>query len=80
MGGEFSNWSSHIGDLKYKKKLSIKEYVIKSKSKLIFLLMVIILGVIISSITPYLYGKIIDYIVNGDLKSIKNLLFVNGEN
>lgn len=75
MGGEFSNWSSHIGDLKYKKKLSIKEYVIKSKSKLIFLLMVIILGVIISSITPYLYGKIIDYIVNGDLKSIKNLLF-----
>ena len=75
MGGEFSNWSSHIGDLKYNKKLSIKEYVIKSKSKLIFLLMVIILGVIISSITPYLYGKIIDYIVKGDLKSIKNFLF-----
>lgn len=54
----------------------IKEYLLKYKFLFGILLLVIILGIIIDSISPYIYGKTIDSIIQKDITEVKVNLFI----
>ncbi len=54
----------------------IKEYLLKYKFLFGILLLVIILGIIMDSISPYIYGKTIDSIIQKDITEVKVNLFI----
>lgn len=52
----------------------IKNYFINRKKSILILLVIIILGIVLSSITPYLYGVILDNVVQGNVERIRVLV------
>lgn len=52
----------------------IKGYFINRKKSILVLLVIIVLGIILGSITPYLYGVILDNVVQGNIERIRVLV------
>ena len=52
----------------------IKGYFINRKKSIRILLVIIVLGIILGSITPYLYGVILDNVVQGNIAKIRVLV------
>lgn len=66
-----------MSDSKVKRHKVIYGKYFKNKARFLFLLItIIIIGVAIGNLSPYLFGKIIDFIISNDLKSLKYYLIL----
>lgn len=76
MGNRFSIWCSNSGDITKRVFKFINRYFYHKKGKVVILFLVIIIGILINGITPYLYGNIIDNIVSGKIFEVKRILIM----
>lgn len=63
------DWSEH--------KKIIDEFILPQKKKIIYLIIVILLGIIASMAIPYVFGKIIDLIVIKDLQLVLKFILIS---
>lgn len=63
------DWSEH--------KKIIDKFILPQKKKIIYLIIVILLGIIASMAIPYLFGKIIDLIVIKDLQLVLKFIIIS---
>lgn len=58
-------------------KKIIDKFILPQKKKIIFLIIVILLGIIANMAIPYIFGKIIDLIVIKDLKLVSKFILIS---
>lgn len=58
-------------------KKIIDEFILPQKKKIIYLIIVILLGIIASMAIPYIFGKIIDLIVIKDLQLVSKFILIS---
>ncbi len=58
-------------------KKIIYKFILPQKKKIIYLIVVILLGIIASMAIPYIFGKIIDLIVIKDLQLVSEFIFIS---
>ena len=58
-------------------KKIIDEFILPQKKKIIYLIIVILLGIIASMAIPYVFGKIIDLIVIKDLQLVLKFILIS---
>ena len=63
------NWREH--------KIIIDKFILSQKKKIIYLIIVILLGIIASMAIPYVFGKIIDLIVIKDLQLVLRFILIS---
>lgn len=63
------DWSEH--------KKIIDKFILPQKKKIIYLIIVILLGIIASMAIPYVFGKIIDLIVIKDLQLVSKFILIS---
>lgn len=63
------DWSEH--------KKIIDKFILPQKKKIIYLIIVILLGIIASMAIPYIFGKIIDLIVIKDLQLVSKFILIS---
>lgn len=63
------DWSEH--------KKIIDKFILPQKKKIIYLIIVILLGIIASMAIPYIFGKIIDLIVMKDLQIVSKFILIS---
>lgn len=63
------DWSEH--------KKIIDKFILPQKKKIIFLIIVILLGIIANMAIPYIFGKIIDLIVIKDLQLVSKFILIS---
>ncbi|HGI4553467.1 TPA: ABC transporter transmembrane domain-containing protein [Streptococcus agalactiae] len=63
------NWREH--------KIIIDKFILSQKKKIIYLIIVILLGIIASMAIPYIFGKIIDLIVIKDLQLVLKFILIS---
>src|SRR5690625_5016559 len=63
------DWSEH--------KKIIDKFILPQKKKIIYLILIILLGIIASIVIPYLFRKIIDLIVIKDLQLVLKFIIIS---
>ena len=63
------DWSEH--------KKIIDKFILPQKKKIIYLIIIILLGIIASMAIPYIFGKIIDLIVIKDLQLVSKFILIS---
>lgn len=63
------DWSEH--------KKIVDKFILPQKKKIIYLIVVILLGIIASMAIPYIFGKIIDLIVIKDLQLVSEFILIS---
>lgn len=63
------DWSEH--------KKIVDKFILPQKKKIIYLIVVILLGIIASMAIPYIFGKIIDLIVIKDLQLVSKFILIS---
>lgn len=63
------DWSEH--------KKIVDKFILPQKKKIIYLILVILLGIIASMAIPYIFGKIIDLIVIKDLQLVSKFILIS---
>ena len=58
-------------------KKIIDKFILPQKKKIIFLIIVILLGIIVNMAIPYIFGKIIDLIVIKDLQLVSKFILIS---
>ena len=58
-------------------KKIIDKFILPQKKKIIYLIIVILLGIIASMVIPYIFGKIIDLIVIKDLQLVSKFILIS---
>ncbi|PMC60275.1 ABC transporter ATP-binding protein [Finegoldia magna] len=67
---------NNMYDWREHKKI-IDEFILPQKKKIIYLIIVILLGIIASMAIPYIFGKIIDLIVIKDLQLVSKFILIS---
>ena len=67
---------NNMYDWREHKKI-IDKFILPQKKKIIFLIIVILLGIIASMAIPYVFGKIIDLIVIKDLQLVLKFILIS---
>ncbi|HGA1865758.1 TPA: ABC transporter transmembrane domain-containing protein [Streptococcus agalactiae] len=67
---------NNMYDCREHKKI-IDEFILPQKKKIIYLIIIILLGIITSMAIPYIFGKIIDLIVIKDLQLVSKFILIS---